>query len=126
MNRPTRYAAHAVCIDSGRLLLRRDEPHSGWWTVPGGGLAWGEHPETAVLRELLEQTGLEGKVEHPLGIDTEVHDGVHSVRIVYSVEASAERSSANHWITAMWVPLPEVHQLTAAALVGRVMGWVWR
>ena len=53
--------AYALCRDpSGRLLLvrlarGRDE---GRWTLPGGGVEWGEHPDAAVVRELEEETGI--------------------------------------------------------------------
>lgn len=55
--------AYGFCQDeSGRLLLARlrdDEgPDAGKWTLPGGGVLWGEHPDLAVLREMEEETGL--------------------------------------------------------------------
>jgi len=46
-----------VFDDQGRLLVtkRRDTPV---WVLPGGGVDPGESPETAVLREVEEETGL--------------------------------------------------------------------
>lgn len=54
----------------GRVLLvkRRGQPYKGWWDVPGGFLKPGEHPEDAVRRELLEETGLRIKPVKILGI----------------------------------------------------------
>lgn len=46
-----------------RVLLVRFESEDGsrtWWATPGGGLEPGETYERAVLRELAEETGLEG------------------------------------------------------------------
>ena len=42
-------AAYVVCRDqSGRLLLTRfgldGHPDTGKWTLPGGGMEWGESP----------------------------------------------------------------------------------
>ncbi|MDE0447218.1 MAG: NUDIX domain-containing protein [Spirochaetaceae bacterium] len=57
----TYIGAYARCRDpEGRLLLVRmarglDE---GRWTLPGGGIEWGEHPDAAVVRELEEETGI--------------------------------------------------------------------
>lgn len=68
-----RVAAYAVCRDdAARLLLTRLRlpglPHDGAWTMPGGGLDWGEQPADAALRELDEETGLSGRVGSLLGV----------------------------------------------------------
>ena len=89
--------AYGFCRDpSGRLLLVRMASglDQGRWTMPGGGIEWGEHPEAALLRELEEETGI-AEVE-AIGI-TEVYshtyprsverpyDSVHHVGIIYNV-----------------------------------------
>ena len=63
--------ACALCVDDdGRLLLARraGAPFQGFWDLPGGFLAEGEHPVDAVRREVREETGLEIDVEDFLGI----------------------------------------------------------
>src|SRR5688500_6850486 len=64
--RSTRVTAYALALDgAGRLLLARVAPGyraEGTWTLPGGGLDFGEHPAEAVVRELAEETGLRGQV----------------------------------------------------------------
>lgn len=59
----TRVGAYALCRDSdGRILLTRfafpGHPDHGKWTMPGGGMEWGESPEATARREVLEETGL--------------------------------------------------------------------
>ena len=50
--------------ESQYLLLRRSEENSssGEWTFPGGKIENGENPEEAALRELKEETGLNGEI----------------------------------------------------------------
>jgi ADP-ribose pyrophosphatase YjhB (NUDIX family) len=62
--------------DTGRLLLikRGHEPGKGLWSIPGGRIEPGETDEEAVIREVLEETGLVvtagsfiGSVRRPAG-----------------------------------------------------------
>jgi 8-oxo-dGTP diphosphatase len=47
--------------DEVLLIERGTPPLEGWWTVPGGMVEAGEHLEDAVVREVLEETGLNVK-----------------------------------------------------------------
>ena len=73
----TRLGAYAVVRgDRGRILLVRlaaDEVEAGAWTLPGGGVEFGEHPDATVLRELEEETGLTGRIDDILGIFSRVY-----------------------------------------------------
>ncbi len=53
-----------VIIDQGRTLLirRGNEPLLGEWSIPGGTLEIGESLEEGVVRELLEETGIEVRI----------------------------------------------------------------
>jgi 8-oxo-dGTP pyrophosphatase MutT (NUDIX family) len=46
------------------LILRRDVPV---WVLPGGGIDEGETAETAVVREILEETGFQVKIDAVVG-----------------------------------------------------------
>ena len=57
----TRLAAYGVIVRDGRMLLCRVAAGNlgeGLWTLPGGGLDFGEAPDAGALREVEEETGL--------------------------------------------------------------------
>lgn len=73
----TRLGGYALCIDDDRrVLLARlaaIEVDAGAWTLPGGGVQFGEHPDAAVIRELEEETGYRGEIESLAGIFSHVY-----------------------------------------------------
>jgi ADP-ribose pyrophosphatase YjhB (NUDIX family) len=93
----TRISAYALCIDATRILLCRIAPGywsgEGQWTLPGGGLDFGEAPRDGAARELMEETGLIGEVGELLDVMSwsgrwrHPRDGVdeayHGLQIVY-------------------------------------------
>ncbi len=48
--------------DRALLIRRGSEPLRGEWSIPGGSLELGETLEQGVVRELLEETGLEVRI----------------------------------------------------------------
>jgi 8-oxo-dGTP diphosphatase len=96
--RRQRVAAYAVIVRGGDILLARIAPSISeveQWTLPGGGIDFGEHPGDAVVREVHEETGLDCELGAPIWIgsahrffDTGARGEdepteMHSVRIVY-------------------------------------------
>ena len=90
-----RVAAYAVVVRDGDVLLSRLAPYlapTERWTLPGGGIDFGEHPRDAVVREVHEETGLDVTVSEGALIDSALRSlkdpgepaaDLHSVRIVY-------------------------------------------
>jgi 8-oxo-dGTP diphosphatase len=92
LRRRQRVAAYAVILRDDRILLTRLAPYLApgeRWTLPGGGIDFGEHPRDAVVREVYEETGLHARVGEHAWIDSALIAGGeddaerHAVRIVY-------------------------------------------
>jgi len=64
------------------LVKRRVEPKTGQWCLPGGFMELDELPEQAALRELKEETGLNGQIELLLGVTTHPSKTVDTVLVI--------------------------------------------
>ena len=124
-------AAYAVAIHDEMVLLTKlshVDPDAGRWTLPGGGLDFGEDPEDALHREVYEETGLRGDVEAFLGVDSQhrppdgqrqVHE-MHAIRLVYRMRLSGDPrvlEVGGTTETARWVALADVADLPRIELV---------
>jgi ADP-ribose pyrophosphatase YjhB (NUDIX family) len=105
----------AIAIDDGRLLLvrRGQAPGLGRWSVPGGRVEPGETLQEAVVRELLEETGVEGVCMGLVGVAEAIDDDHHHVILDYAVEvlAPAPPSAGSDATEARWVSLADVAEL---------------
>lgn len=127
----TRLGAYAWCEADGEVLMCRvapGYPDPGSWSLPGGGLEFGEDPAAGALRELDEETGLEGRVEALMGILSEVLEPeetvsghrIHMVSILYRVtptggELRDEPDGSTD--RAAWIPLDRLEGLPLVDLV---------
>ena len=129
LRRIQRVAAYAVVTDRcERVLLCRltaVTSHPGWWTLPGGGVDHGEHPEDAMVREVREETGLDVDTWTLLGVDSvtrRVRDDFHAIRLVYRATVRDECAplvpeSGGSTDQARWVERSELSGLQLADLV---------
>ena len=62
-NRWFRYRAAAIIVENGCVLLAGNENEDYLYSV-GGGVHMGETAEAAVLREVLEETGVQYEIDH--------------------------------------------------------------
>ena len=90
----SRVSAYGLLLRHDKLLLcrlsQRVMKSAGQWTLPGGGLDFGETPEDAMVREFREETGLIVKPGALVAIDTlcdEVNGTqFHNLRIIYEAQ----------------------------------------
>ncbi|RAL21663.1 NUDIX hydrolase [Lujinxingia litoralis] len=61
-------AVAAVVRDEHHRVLFQRRSDNGLWTLPSGTIDPGESPATAIVREVYEETGLEVRPTHILGV----------------------------------------------------------
>lgn len=106
-------AVGAVVVVDGRLLLiRRGRGVAvGLWSLPGGRVESGELLAEAVVRELAEETGLEGVCGPLVGVVERFVEGHHYVILDHRVtllEPDTEPVAGDDAGEVAWVPLSEV------------------
>lgn len=75
-----------TAVDSeGRVLMlrRQKEPWLGLWSMPGGKMEVGEHPDAAMKREFREETGLDVEIERFCGALSELIPENSSHFVIY-------------------------------------------
>jgi 8-oxo-dGTP diphosphatase len=90
MTEKTRVAAYGLIVDGDRILLCRAAEKTdayGKWTLPGGGINFGEPPVDGMIREVEEETGLIVTSAGLVTVDSLVShwEGTtyHHVRVIY-------------------------------------------
>jgi 8-oxo-dGTP diphosphatase len=131
-------AAYGVLTRSGQILLvqassRSDAPDT-WW-LPGGGVDFGEHPRECVVREFLEETGLNVTCGELLDVVSDVTDwphvreSVHTLRLLYGVAhvdgvLRAETDGTTDAVA--WHPLEDASRLPLIPFVRDVLSRIDR
>ncbi len=82
-----------ILLIKGKALVLRRSPRDsepGYWEFPKGAVEFGEEPEAAVRRELLEETGLDTKVKRILGLNSWTYSKddtrFHVVETIFELE----------------------------------------
>ena len=123
-------AVAAAVLDDDRLLLvrRAGEPGRGKWSIPGGVVRLGERLREAVVREVLEETGLLVEVLDLLDVvevikrDEEGRVKFHYVIVDYVARPlSGQLRAASDALEARWVKLDEALSLDITNALRRLL-----
>ena len=99
---PLPVAVCAAINANGKILIakRNQAPGKNEWALPGGFIEWNEDPEKACLRELKEETGLEGEIIKLAGVyprKTRIYGSL--IVIGYAIRVFKEDISVNAELT---------------------------
>lgn len=126
-----RIGSYAWAERDGAVLLcrmREGNVMAGHWTMPGGGVSFGEDPVHALGRELEEETGLSGVVGQLLGVrsallqpeETVSHHRIHTVGILYRLEVTGgelRHEMGGSTDMAAWIPLEDLDSVPRLGLL---------
>jgi 8-oxo-dGTP diphosphatase len=118
--------------ETGRLLLilRGHEPGKGLWSVPGGRIEPGETDQQAVVREVLEETGLEvacgallGAVERPglAGAVIDIRD--YAAVVTGGALAAGDDAADVRWVSAAEAEALDVDGQLTSGLLDALRSW---
>ncbi len=99
----------AALVDRDRKVLLQQRPQgkamAGLWEFPGGKIAAGESPETALCRELAEELGISVSEAGlaPLGFASHRYDSFHIILLLYLCRAWRGSPVAREGQSLAWV-----------------------
>jgi A/G-specific adenine glycosylase len=101
----------AVVIRRGRALIAQRSPErmlGGLWEFPGGKQEQGETIEEAIVRELIEETGLQVTPKERLCTISHAYSHFKVTLHVFSCLAPSGRAQAHEHDEVRWVPVSEL------------------
>lgn len=118
--------AAAVILHEGRILAMQDE-RSPYYYIPGGRVAFGETAETAILREVQEELGIDARIIRPLWLNQGFfsedvsHVDYHEVALYFLMDVTGTdllsrgdsfiRREGQHTHLFQWLPIAQLQDL---------------
>ncbi|MBX3041235.1 MAG: NUDIX domain-containing protein [Bdellovibrionaceae bacterium] len=109
------YVRGIIAREDGLVLMVLKGPDQkmapGKWLLPGGAVEFGEEPEAALARELLEEINFSVRGTRLLRSETRVIEQTHWLGLIYSVEGdvrSIRNLEPEKHVALEWRPLPSL------------------
>jgi 8-oxo-dGTP diphosphatase len=129
--RVQRPGAYAVIVEQGRILLTRLAATDSLWSLPGGGIDFGEPPLVALRREMYEETGLDYTAGPLLAIGSRHFTGrspdgrledFQGLRLIYGGAVPLDRPPRVTEVggstdQVAWVPLDDLPRMNVSRTV---------
>lgn len=118
--------ARGVCIVDGKLLLCKAKGGKSTY-LPGGHIEFGETGRQALVREMVEETGLASETGRFLGcVENSFlqHGKPHAeINLVYEMTvADLKVEATEDWIEFLWCPLSELETANLLPAAFRRLG----
>lgn len=114
----TRYGAYGIIYENDKLLLtqKRSGPYKELWDLPGGGIEFGEAPESTLKRELEEEAALAFDQWELITVMTHCcryfsngkEIAIHHIGIIYRIEGLTLLPSVVPEETLLWLSLDRI------------------
>lgn len=80
-----------ICLQNEKILLINQSglTDGNFWSLPGGGLQFGESVETCLKREFFEETGLIVEISDFLFVCEFIKDPLHAIELYFMVYPKA-------------------------------------
>jgi ADP-ribose pyrophosphatase YjhB (NUDIX family) len=124
------FGVGALIIDRERIILvkRGKQPAKGEWSIPGGLVETGEPIKTAVMREVLEETGLEVEPQSLVELVERIFpDGTGKIRYHYVIAdylcrvVGGSLNAGSDAREAVWVARSDLHRYSLAPVTSDVI-----
>ena len=105
----------ARVIQDNKILLVKEGRgrYQNHWSLPKGSVGSGESPESAVLRELEEETGAQGRILGLTAVRSTISNHLTAVFLCYDVQIDSQGESmpCDEILESKWIGLSELKNL---------------
>lgn len=141
MKQIIRHEAYGILIQGSKILLtqKKSGPHKGLWGLPGGAIKFGETPEEALKRELMEESCIEISKLEFLTIatstgnyqDDDIPYGFHQIGLLYKIldwkhQNEVLPEEENYWFELANIPQEKLTSFALKVIPILPQNQVWR